>query len=55
MTPFKNSDNLMKVLSKYKEYDFGTLEVNSLELVFNNWYQSLSITNSLSSFKLKPS
>ncbi|MEI8619376.1 hypothetical protein P4S66_00230 [Pseudoalteromonas sp. B129b] len=55
MTPFKNSDNLMKVLSKYKEYDFGTLEVNSLELVFNNWYQNLSITNSLSSFKLKPS
>ena len=55
LTPFRNSNNLMRVLSKYKNYDFGTLEVNSLELVFNNWYQNLSITKSLSSFELKPS
>jgi 2'-5' RNA ligase len=50
---FRNSNNLMKLLSKYKDYDFGTLEVNSLELVFNNWYQNLSITKNLSSLKLK--
>tara|TARA_B110001469_G_scaffold55561_1_gene53595 strand:- start:206 stop:904 length:699 start_codon:yes stop_codon:yes gene_type:complete len=54
LTAFKNSDELMKVLFQYKNYDFGTLEVNSLELVFNNWYQNSSITNSLSHFKLKP-
>jgi hypothetical protein len=54
VAPFRNSYNLMKILSKYKDYDFGTLEVNSLELVFNNWYQNLSITKNLSSLKLKP-
>ncbi len=54
-TPFRNSNNLMRILSKYKNYDFGTLEVNSLELVFNNWYQNLSITKSLSSFELNSS
>ena len=55
LAPFKSSDNLMKMLSKYRDYNFGTLEVNSLELVFNNWYQNLSITKNLSSLKLKPS
>jgi len=55
ITPFENSHKVMKVLSKYKNYDFGTLEVNSLELVFNNWYQNLSITKGLSSFELKSS
>jgi len=50
---FKNNDELLAVLCKYKNYDFGTLEVNSLELVFNNWYQNLSVTKSLSSAKLK--
>ena len=53
--PFKDHHSLMKVLSKYKDYDFGTLEVNSLELVFNNWYQNLSITESLSKLELSPS
>jgi 2'-5' RNA ligase len=55
LAPFKNSDNVMKTLTKYRDYDFGTLEVNSLELVFNNWYQNLSITKNLSSLKLRPS
>ena len=55
LAPFKNSNELMTVLSKYRNYDFGTLEVNSLDLVFNNWYQNSSITKVLSSSKLKPS
>tara|TARA_R110002167_G_scaffold159365_1_gene354963 strand:+ start:2873 stop:3556 length:684 start_codon:yes stop_codon:yes gene_type:complete len=46
--PFKNSHDLMHLLSKYREHDFGTLEVNSLDLVFNNWYQNLSVTKKLS-------
>jgi len=52
LKPFSNNSKLIKVLSRYKDYDFGTLEVNSLELVFNNWYQNLSITKNLSSLKL---
>ncbi|MET6760265.1 2'-5' RNA ligase family protein [Pseudoalteromonas sp. NCIMB_1079] len=55
MAPFKNNNELMAVLSKYRDYDFGTLEINSLELVFNNWYQNSSVTKNLSSSKLKPS
>ncbi len=54
LAPFKNNNELMAILSKYKNYDFGTLEVNSLDLVFNNWYQNSSITKTLSSSKLKP-
>ncbi len=53
IAPFKNSSNLMNILSKYKDYDFGILEVNSLDLVYNNWYQNLAITKKLSSLKLK--
>ncbi|MDO6447274.1 hypothetical protein Q4493_16005 [Colwellia sp. 1_MG-2023] len=51
--PFKNNHQLMAVLSKFRNYDFGTLEIKSLDLVFNNWYQNLSITKSLSSANLK--
>jgi len=52
MAPFNNSHDVMKILTKYRNYDFGTVEVNTLELVFNNWYQNLSITKNLSSLKL---
>jgi len=52
MAPFNNSHNVMKILSKYRNYDFGTIEVNTLELVFNNWYQNLSITKNLARLKL---
>lgn len=55
VTPFKNSNELLAVLSNYRDYDFGTLEIKSLELVFNNWYQNLSITRCLSSTRLKSS
>ena len=53
VTPFRNSNNFMTILSQYRDYDFGILEINSLELVFNNWYQNLAITKNLSSLKLK--
>jgi 2'-5' RNA ligase len=52
--PFKNSDDFVAMLTKYRNCNFGTLEVNSLELVFNNWYQNLSITENLFSSKLNP-
>jgi 2'-5' RNA ligase len=55
LAQFKNNNKLMTVLSKYRNYDFGTLEINSLDLVFNNWYQNSSITKNLSSSKLMPS
>lgn len=50
--PFNNSEALMKVLNKYKNHDFGTILVDSLALVFNNWYQNTSITKIISKAEL---
>jgi len=50
--PLQNRDKLIDVLSKYRENDFGTFEVDRLDLVFNNWYQDLSVTKQLSSCAL---
>jgi len=48
----RNSEQFIEVLSKYRKRDFGTLEVDRLDLVFNNWYQDLSVTKLLSSSEL---
>jgi len=53
LTPFKNSEKVMRILTKYKDHDFGTLEVNTLDFVFNNWYQNASVTKILSRQPLK--
>lgn len=52
--PFKNSNNFIKVLSKYRDHNFGTLEIKSLEFVFNNWYQNLSVTKNLACYEHEP-
>ena len=54
LTPFKNSNKVINVLSEYRDFYFGTFEVNALDFVFNNWYQNLSITETLSSQPLNP-
>jgi 2'-5' RNA ligase len=51
-SPLRNRDKFIEVLSKYRKSDFGTLEVDRLDLVFNNWYQDLSVTKHLSSCEL---
>lgn len=35
----KNSERFINLLEKYRDFDFGTLEINELEFVFNDWYQ----------------
>ncbi|MEI6896491.1 MAG: hypothetical protein V5786_03190 [Psychromonas sp.] len=52
-SPLRNRDEFIKVLSKYRTSDFGTLEVDRIDLVFNNWYQNLSVTKQLSSCELR--
>lgn len=49
----RNSTQFVEVLSKYRKKDFGTLEVDRLDLVFNNWYQDLSLTKHLASCVLE--
>lgn len=50
--PLRNREKFIEVLSKYRKSDFGILEVDRVDLVFNNWYQDLSVTKQLSSCEL---
>lgn len=44
-TVFRFSEKLqqkksfLQIIEKYRNYDFGTFEVNAIELVVNDWYQ----------------
>ena len=52
-SPLRNKDKFIKVLSKYRKSYFGQMEVDKLDLVFNNWYQDLSVTKQLFSCELR--
>ena len=39
-------------LEKYKDYNFGTSKVNTLHLVYNDWYQREEIVQKLAEFKI---
>ncbi|RKF18134.1 hypothetical protein DBZ36_12935 [Alginatibacterium sediminis] len=45
--PLQNSQQLLELCKRYKNYDFGSVVLRDIELVFNNWYQNLSCTHSL--------
>jgi 2'-5' RNA ligase len=53
-SPLRDSEAFIQLLAKYRNIYFGTLEVNRLDFVFNNWYQNLLVTKQLSSRKLNP-
>lgn len=46
--PIRDAEWLLKSLSPYREHHFGTLEVDEVGLVFNNWYQNQWATTTLS-------
>lgn len=41
---FKNKlqerKGLIEILKEYENYDFGTLKVSEIELIYHNWYDS---------------
>lgn len=47
-SPIRNVPALLKTLSRYRDHEFGTLEIDEVELVFNNWYQNQWATTPLS-------
>ncbi len=49
---FTNREKFINVLERYKNSEFGTFEVNELELVFNDWYQSEKKSKLLEKFQL---
>ena len=48
----EHPDKFLSVLEKYREYDFGSFEVNSLEFVYNDWYQKNEKVKKLAEFRL---
>lgn len=45
--PLKNPLALLSLCKKWRTTYFGSMKLNEIELVFNNWYQNLSITQVL--------
>lgn len=50
--PLLNPATFLQKVKSYQAVDFGTFEVNELELVFNDWYQRASTTVMLERFSL---
>ncbi|MBK0381632.1 mutarotase [Pedobacter sp. SD-b] len=43
----KKNDEFLKLLNKYRQFNFGTFEVHRYEFVFNDWYQKKELTKCL--------
>lgn len=48
----ENSEKLMAVVEKFRDYNFGEFKVDKLELVYNDWYQRENNTIDLADFYL---
>ena len=48
----KNKDQLLEIVEKYRNFDFGTFEVHEMELVYNDWYQRKKFVKKLHEFHL---
>ncbi|MGB5446479.1 MAG: hypothetical protein WBM99_13355 [Psychromonas sp.] len=46
-SPIKDASKLESVCKKYKNHLFGKVKFTEFDLVFNNWYQNLSVTKVL--------
>lgn len=44
---------LVKLLEKYRDFNFGSFEVNLLEFVYNDWYQRSGFVQKLGLFELR--
>jgi 2'-5' RNA ligase len=49
----RNKADFLKIVEAYRNCCFGTFEVNTIELVFNDWYQRKEYVETLCQFKLK--
>lgn len=50
--PLAKTDEYIKALEIYRDYDFGTLNTNTLELVHNDWYHRTERVTQLYTFNL---
>ncbi|WP_111306851.1 2'-5' RNA ligase family protein [Confluentibacter sediminis] len=48
----KNKSDFLNAIEAYKNYEFGSFEVNELELVYNDWYQKEKLVKKLHEFNI---
>ena len=48
-----DKSKFLKIIEKYRNHEFGTFEVKSMELVYNDWYQKAKFVKKLSEFSIK--
>ena len=51
-SPILHADPYLQKLRSYRSHTFGTMVVQRLELVFNDWYQRQAATRQLANFSL---
>lgn len=50
--PLRHKDHFLSIIEQYRGYDFGTIEVNEIELVFNDWFHQEDRVTKLYRFNL---
>jgi len=50
---FSNKEDFLKIVEEYRDFYFGTFTVDTIELVFNDWYQRKEYIETLYRFELK--
>lgn len=48
-----DKSKFIKTLEKYRTYNFGTFDVKTMELVYNDWYQKAKFVKKLAEFSIK--
>lgn len=47
----EHNERFLKIVEKHRDYDFGTFDVDDIELVYNNWYHQERFVSKLHQFK----
>lgn len=48
----KKKSEFLKLVEKYRNHDFGTFQVDKLELTYNDWYHRKKLVTKLHEFKM---
>lgn len=49
----EQKEKFLEIIENYRNYDFGTFEVDDIELVYNDWYHQERLVNKLHKFPLR--
>ncbi|WP_163515771.1 mutarotase [Gelidibacter japonicus] len=50
--PLKQKERFLELVEKYRNHDFGSFQVNKLELSYNDWYHRERLVTRLHEFKI---